>query len=121
MTTNQIMNLDCRSAENQMVIQKVLRLVKPLAKFPMDEDIPIEALEKAIKVMCVKYNMRVRSITTDVYANEKGIVWRADIVDESCAKVMDGIFAISVYELLCKICIKMHSLVRLSRIEQRSV
>lgn len=121
MTTNQIMQLDCRIEDNQMIIQRVLRLIKPLAKFPSDEDIELEAIEKAIRVMCVKYEMRIRSITTDVCSNDKSIIWRADLVLESNMKTSNSIYALSIYELMCKICIMMHSLVRTNKVELRRI
>lgn len=57
MKTEQIMNLDYRKEENQKIIQKVLRQVKPLSKFSDEEQIPIEMLEKTVSVLTNKYEI----------------------------------------------------------------
>ena len=49
MKTEQILNLDFRKEENQGIIQKVLRKIKPLSKYS-DEVVPIEAIEKLVRV-----------------------------------------------------------------------
>ena len=51
MKTEDIINLDCRKEENKEIIQKVLRKIKPLSRYPDGCDIPFEAIEKAITVM----------------------------------------------------------------------
>ena len=57
MRTDQILNLDYREEESKEIIQKVLRKIKPLSRYSLDEDVPIEALEKLIKVMVHKYEI----------------------------------------------------------------
>ena len=59
MTTKEVMNLDYREEENQEIIQKVLRQIKPLSRYSDECEIPFEAIEKAIVVMSKKYNMEL--------------------------------------------------------------
>ena len=45
MTTNQILQLDCRIQSNADIIENVLRKIKPLAKSPEGQQVPLEKLE----------------------------------------------------------------------------
>ena len=67
MKTEDIINLDCRKEENKEIIQKVLRKIKPLSRYPDGCDIPFEAIEKAITVMCKKYCLRIKEFVPDAW------------------------------------------------------
>lgn len=112
MTTNQILNLDFRIDENKKIIQKVLRQIKPLSRCSEDEEIPIEYLEKAITVMSKKYNIRIRSISPDVWTNEKHSIWRATIISDKTLQIIGMVWGITMYEVLAKTCVKMYSEIR---------
>lgn len=110
MTTFQVLQLDCRKKENEKIIQKVLRQIKPLSKYS-EEEVPFWAIEKAITVMSKKYNMRVREFSADVWANKDETIWRATVVNEtSLTSVM--VYGISLYEVFAKVAILMYSNVR---------
>ena len=111
MTTNQIMNLDCREPENQEIIQKVLRQVKPLSKCS-DEFIPVEKIERTIKVLCVKYDLFVQSIVPDCHSNENGIIWRAGIFDRKDLSHLGNAYGLTMYECLAKTAIYLYSITR---------
>lgn len=113
MTTNQILNLDCREEENKEIIQKVLRQIKPLSRFSDEEEIPIEALEKAITIMCKKYNIRIRDISPDIWSADKKIIWRANIISDKNLMSRGNVYGISMYEVLAKSAIKLYSEIRL--------
>lgn len=112
MRTEQILNLDCRKEENQEIIQKVLRQIKPLSKCSEEYDIPFEKIEKAIVVMEKKYNMRVRDFVPDVWSNEKNAIWRATLIDDTNLKTIAIIYGLSVYEVFVKSAIAMYAEVR---------
>lgn len=110
MTTNQVLQLDCREEENKKIIQKVLRQIKPLSKYS-DEEVPFWAIEKAIAVMSKKYNMRVREFSPDVWASKNETIWRATVLDEtSLTSVM--VYGISLYEVFAKVAVLMYSNIR---------
>lgn len=113
MTTNQILNLDYREEENKEIIQKVLRQIKPLSRFSEEKEIPIEALEKAITVICKKYNIRIRDISPDIWSADKKIIWRACIISDKDLKTRGNIYGISMYEVLAKSAIKLYSEIKL--------
>ena len=112
MTTNQVMNLDCREKENQEIIQKVLRQIKPLSRYSDEEDIPFSAIEKAITVMCKKYCMRLRDFVPDVWANKSYTIWRATLINEINLKTIDIVYGITLYEVFAKSAIRLYAEVK---------
>ena len=112
MTTKEVMNLDYRKEENKEIIQKVLRQIKPLSRYSDECDIPFEAIEKAIVVMCKKYNMRVREFMPDVWTNDKHAIWRASIINERNYKTIDNVFGITLYEVFAKTAIRLYAEVK---------
>ena len=112
MTTNEVMNLDCRKEENKEIIQKVLRQIKPLSKYSDECDIPFEAIEKAITVMCKKYMMRLNDLSPDVWSNKDHTIWRAWLINDTNLKTIDMVFGITLYEVLAKTAIKLYAEVK---------
>lgn len=111
MTTNQVLQLDCRKEENEKIIQKVLKQIKPLSKYTDVEDVPIWAIEKAITVMAKKYNVRIREFMPDVWANKNETIWRATIVSEEDLSTTT-VYGISLYEVFAKSAIQMYHMVK---------
>jgi len=111
MTTNQVLQLDCREKENAKIIQKVLKQIKPLSKYSDENEIPFWAIEKAITVMSKKYNMRVRDFAPDVWANKNETIWRATVIDETNLSTI-SVYGISLYEVFAKVAVQMYSMVR---------
>ena len=112
MTTKEVMNLDYREEENQEIIQKVLRQIKPLSRYSDECEIPFEAIEKAIVVMTKKYNMRVREFMPDVWSNKDHVIWRATLINERNYKTIDTVFGISLYEVFAKTAIRLYAEVK---------
>lgn len=111
MTTNQVLQLDCREEENKKIIQKVLKQIKPLSKYSDEDEIPFWAIEKAISVMSKKYNVRVREFNPDVWANKNETIWRATVVNETNLSTI-SVYGISLYEVFAKVAVQMYSMVR---------
>ena len=112
MTTNQIINLNYKKKENQEIIQKVLRQIKPLSKYSDEYEIPFSALEKAITVMCKKYQMRIRDFTPDVWSNNEHTIWRATLINETNLETIDMVYGITLYEVLAKSAIRLYAEVK---------
>ena len=112
MTTKQIINLDYREKENQEIIQKVLRQIKPLSRYSDEEEIPFSAIEKAVTVMCKKYMMRVNQLVPDVWANDEHTIWRAWLIDDTNLKTIDNVYGVTLYELFAKIAIRLYAEVK---------
>lgn len=112
MTTNQIINLDCRETKNQQVIQKVLRQIKPLSRYSDECDIPFSAIEKAITVMCKKYCMRINQIVPDVWANDEHTIWKMWLINDTNLKTIDTVYGVSLYEVFAKAAICLYAEVK---------
>ncbi len=108
MKTTEILDLDCRVEENREIIQTVLRQIKPLAKCPEGQDVPFDKLEKCMQVLCRNYEMYPRQIVPDVFAAEKDIVWRFELIDLKNLKVLGKCYGLNLYELMCKAVIMMY-------------
>lgn len=119
MTTKDIMNLDYTDEKSKRIIQKVLKQIKPLSKYSDEEYIPLEYIEKAIKVMSSKYQVRVRSIWPDIWSNEKSNIWRAEVVNDSNLDNIGYAYGISIYELFAKVAILMYSEIKKERLKVR--
>lgn len=112
MTTKDVINLDYREKENQQIIQKVLRQIKPLSKYSDECDIPFSAIEKAITVMCKKYTMRINTLSPDMHANNDHIIWRAWLINDTNLKTIETIHGISLYEVFAKTVIRLYAEVK---------
>ena len=112
MTTKEIINLDYREKENQEIIQKVLRQIKPLSRYSDEYDIPLDAIEKAITVMCKKYSMIVRDFSPDIFGNDEHTIWRATLINDKTFKKIDDVYGISLYEIFAKIAIRLFAEVK---------
>lgn len=112
MTTKQILQLDCRNVANQKVIQKVLRQIKPLSRYSVEEKVPFEAIEKAVNVMSKNYPMRVREFSADPMSNRKDTIWQASLIDEKTLEEIGIAYGLSIYEVFAKTAILMYSKVK---------
>ena len=112
MKTNDIMNLDCRKKENQEIIQKVLRQIKPLSKYSGECDIPFSAIEKVMTVLCKKYCLRIKELIPDIWSSNDGILWRIILINETNEKVIDTVYGISMYEVFAKGAIRLYAEVK---------
>ena len=112
MNVKQVINLDYRNPKNKEIIKKVLSEIKPLSRFSDEEEVPMWAIEKAIAVMCKKYNMRFSNITSDIFGNDTYIIWKGDIITEHNYKTVGTVYGISMYELFAKAAIVLHDEVK---------
>ena len=119
MKTKDILQLDCTKEENKKIIQKVLKQIKPLSKYSEDE-IPIDAIDKAIKIMCTKYQVKIRNILQDIWGNRKYNIWRCDVmIDGTIYDNLGTVYGITMYEVLAKVAILIYSEIKKERLEER--
>ena len=98
--------------ENQEIIQRVLRQIKPLSKYSEECDIPFSAIEKAITVMCKKYCMRIRDFVPDVWSNNAHTIWRATLINDTNLKTIEVVYGITLYEVFAKCAIRLYAEVK---------
>lgn len=112
MTTSQILQLDCRIQSNAEIIEKVLRKIKPLSKSLEDQPVPLEKLEKCIKVLCNKYNYIVPAIYPDLKSGDKVVIWKCRIVDGRTIDDVGIAYGCTLYECIAKAVILLYSKTR---------
>lgn len=123
MTTQQILNLNTRkNPEANEIIQKVLRKIKPLSKYEdMEEDIPLELVEKVIHAIVSKYHVRIQWITHESRLSIPEVYWSISVKTDDTHKWLGSIQAATMYELLAKTAIKLYSLVKAEEVTVRDI
>ena len=120
MKTEEILNLDYRKEENQEIIQKVLRKIKPLSKYSDEENIPIEAIERTIRVLTNKYEIQPQWITCS-HRGEILSTYSCGIKTSNTHELLGNVYGMCVYELIAKMAIKMYSDIRTKDIPIRAL
>ena len=108
MTTSEILNLDYYKGKNENIFQKALRKIKPFKNIPLDENIDLELLEKLVATYEYKYAFMINYICP-VYIPGERRMYSATIRNTNTKEISDMVFASSLYELYCKICILYYS------------
>lgn len=108
LTTQQVLDLDCRKEGSKNTIQRVLRQIKPLSKYPEEEVLPLEAIEKAIQVMDRKYNLGINYISCDTRSTKAGTIWAAHLCNASEYRFAT-VYGLSLYEVTAKAAIRLYS------------
>lgn len=123
MTTQQILNLNTiRNPEANEIIQKVLRKIKPLSKYEdMEEDIPLELVERVIHTIVSKYHVGVQWISHESRLSIPEVYWSISIKTTDTHKWLVSIQAATMYELLAKTAIKLYSLAKSDELTIRDI
>lgn len=116
MKTEQILNLDYRKKENQEIIQKVLRKIKPLSKFSEEENIPLEAIEKTVKVLVNKYDVTPQWMMMNYKEPVLGI-YSIGIKTADLHEWLGNVYGMCLYEVFAKLAIKIYSDVKSGKIK----
>lgn len=120
MKTEQILNLDYTKEESKEIIQKVLRKIKPLSKFSEEEDIPLEAIEKLIRVLCQKYEITPQWMNM-TYNNSTLGIYSMGVKTTTTHEWIGNVYGMCLYEIFAKLAIKMYSEIKAGRIEVRTM
>ena len=109
MTTEQILNLECKIEEEKRIVQSELKKIKPFKKYSEEEKVKIKDLEKLIFVLSKRYMMHIREITLDFKANEKTGVWRSVLISDKTLHTLNVCYGTNVYDILSKSALMMYS------------
>ena len=118
MKTEQILNLDYRKEESREIIQKVLRQIKPLSKFSVENDIPLEVIEKAIRVMICKYEITPQWMHM-TYENPILGVYSIGVKTADTHQWLGDVHGMCLYEVFAKLAIKIYAEVKSGNISIR--
>ena len=117
MKTEQILNLDFRKEENKEIIQKVLRKIKPLSRYSVEEDIPLEKIEKVVHVLANKYEITPQWLNMSYRSNGLGI-YSVGVKTTTDHRWLGNVYGFCLYEVFAKLAIKMYSEVRSGNIPE---
>ena len=120
MKTEEILNLDYRKEKSQEIIQKVLRKIKPLSKFSEEEQIPLEAIEKLVRVLCQKYMITPQWMMM-TYKEGVHSIYSISVKTTTDHKWLGNVYGICLYEVFAKLAIKMYSEIKSGNIEPTSL
>lgn len=120
MKTEQILNLDCRKEENKEIIQKVLRKIKPLSKYSDEIDVPIETIEKLVRVLVQKYEITPQWMTMSYFEPILGL-YSIGVKTTTDHKWLGTVYGMCLYEVFAKLAIKMYSEVKSGNIPIRTM
>ena len=119
MKTDEILNLDYRKEESQEIIQRVLRKIKPLSKFSEENDVPIEAIEKAIRVMVNKYAITPQWMTMSYHEHVLGI-YSIGVKTSDTHQWLGNVYGMCLYEVFAKLAIKIYSEIKSGNIPENT-
>lgn len=120
MKTEQILNLDYRKEENREIIQKVLRKIKPLSKYSDEINVPIEAIEKLVRVMVQKYEITPQWMSMSYFEPVLGI-YSIGVKTTTDHKWLGTVYGMCLYEVFAKLAIKMYADIRLGNIPVKTM
>lgn len=110
MTTNDLLELDCRQEENLEIIKQVLKKIEPLNDI---EEIPLEKLEKLIRSIKKKYMVDIPWI---LMCSKDGYYSMQIEIKGSATRYVYGI---TLYELFGKASILLWSMIKKEKIRKR--
>ena len=120
MTVNEIIALDFRKEENKKKIQKALRKIKPFEKIGIEEDVPIEKLEKFMFLVCKKYSVRVQYMFFPCFSKDSEVLmYSLSIKRDDTHEWITSIHTISVYEAFAKVCIALYYITKKKMVPER--
>jgi hypothetical protein len=119
MTTEKILNLDYRKEETKEIIQKVLRKIKPLSKYSDECDIPLEAIEKLIRVLFQKYEITPQWMTMSLHESAVN-VYSIGVKTTTEHKWLGTVYGMCLYEVFAKLAIKMYSEIKQGNVKSRT-
>lgn len=120
MKTEQILNLDYRKEENKEIIQKVLRKIKPLSKYSEEEQIPLEAVEKLVRVLSQKYEITPQWMS--MYFGEQVVgIYSIGVKTTTNHEWLGTVYGMCLYEVFSKLAIKMYSEIKSGNVEVKTM
>ncbi len=119
MKTEQILHLDYREEESKEIIQKVLTKIKPLSKYSEEEQVPLEAIEKLIRVLCQKYEIAPQWMSMSFHQPILGI-YTIGVKTTTDHSWLGNVYGMCLYEVFAKLAIKMYSEIKQGNIAQKT-
>lgn len=117
MTTDQLLQLDCRVDENRHTIQKALRKIKPFSNVPETQDVPLPKVEKMLKLLMERYEVDVTWIL--VSHDDENMLYTISLRNGKASELYQAVYGITLYEVMCKCVICAWSMVKNGVLKKR--
>lgn len=111
MKVKDILNMDYSNPQNKDVMQKKMRGIKPFRDIPVNEEIPMEMLEKYVGLVQRKYALQIDYICP-VYVPEENNLYSATIRNTASNEYYTYIYGKTIYEVFVKISILYYALTK---------
>ena len=98
----------------------MLRKIKPLSKYSDEIDVPIEAIEKLVRVLVQKYEITPQWMTMSYFEPILGL-YSIGVKTTTDNKWLGTVYGICLYEVFAKLAIKMYSEVKSGNIPVRTM
>lgn len=117
MTTDQLLNLDCRDQENYEKLMKAIRKIKPFDNYSIDENIPISLYEKYIHKVFDKYKVKIGFA---FYITNIPPYYYTVCLRETTGKAsFSSIYGISIEETMAKLVIQLYDAIKTKQVRQK--
>jgi hypothetical protein len=113
-----ILNLDYSDQQGRQAIDKTLRKIKPFKKYPMDVQIPLKKLEKLVYMLVNKYEITPQWINL-AYDDSIKCLYSVSVKTTYNHVWLGRVYAMSIYELFVKLCIKLWAEIKSKNIPVR--
>ena len=117
MKTESLLLLDYRKKENQKMIQKALKRMKPFQKYSVEEDVTLEDVEKLVWILCRKYDVCIQYINM-VQLEHNDDFFTASVTRSSDHEWLGSVHGCCLYDLFAKIAIKLYTHIKKGDVER---
>ena len=114
MTPDEALRLDYYKEGCGEGFQRLLRGIRPFAKIPLDQDVPLELLEKLIWKYECKYSLMLNYICPVYLPNERRM-YSVTVRYTDTKELYPTIYASSMYEAFCKAALFYYSEITLKK------
>ena len=118
MTTQEILKLDCRKKDEKKKLLAALGEVKPLQKFK-DAGFPVDDIQETMIKIQERYEVEMQYMIFLVQEKYNNYYWSASVRGSKDGKWFGNVYALTTWELLAKIVIYMHSLIKQGKVDKR--
>lgn len=94
-----IINADYRIKENRIMVQNYLKKFKAFKKY--EEKIPLEAIEKQLRLICNKYYIMPQWLSIS-YTEETNAIYSLGMKTSDTHKWINTVYGITLYEVFAK-------------------
>jgi hypothetical protein len=113
----EILKLDCRDNEQKIKLMKYIRKIKPFSNYSLDEEIPIDLLERFINKITDKYACKINYVLRSY--NKEQNHWIFSLKETTGNSYIDTVYGVTISESFIKIAIRLYAAVKNGEVKER--